>query len=139
MKNSPGLWPNGVLDHILFLRHIVLTIKLSHVRGRPRSPRSLQSTTCPTPNRSEVAPGHPSARFFSFLGRPEVDQKLRRTPPGCAWRPPQTSKPISASAAPGGSLVLPYPPPATRGGKKSGESGEIRRRSFFDRPNSDLF
>ena len=75
----------------------------SHATVGRRSPRTLQSTTCPTFDLSEVAPGlltpvvpgppadrshifvfwPASARFFSFFGRPEADQKINdfSTPP----------------------------------------------------------
>ena len=71
-----------MLDHLLVICDPIN--KGPHARGRswdPSAPKADPRAILVDP----LAPlGRPSARFFSFFGRPEADQKIRRTRPRVA-------------------------------------------------------
>ena len=76
LQNSPGLVPNGVLDHVLQTTHM---FKLPHARGGARGPRSRNSTRCTplaTDPKSLCPPlAAPRLHFSRFWAAPRTIKK----------------------------------------------------------------
>ena len=131
MLNSPGLRPNGVLDHVSAYGSTLYTFKLPRARppwGTP-APASTRCTPLALALRASRSPFCPHWRplgpIFAIFGRPAGDQKIRRTRPRVARRC-QTRSSMSRPKI--RRILLPLPPPTIRAGEKSEKS---RREAFL--------